>query len=168
MFHSNFFSIGYSFYASGRWSEAELIIGARFLGDQNPFHNDVDAARTGRFGRLIACGPHISGIHACLLPTHCTTRGLEVIGTSFTTRYSAPVFAHVAYVMSWEVVGLVTHRSGGTLVDWTGTVTSEASPRPSIEATGQVLVSGPTLTPQDDQHHERTRPKSYVDSGNQI
>jgi acyl dehydratase len=135
------FHIGYAFHEAGRWTETELMIGARFLGDRNPLHNDVEAARAGRFGRLIACGPHISGLHACLLPTHCTGLGLGVVGTSFTTRYTGPVFADVDYTMAWEVVGVIPHRSGGNLVDWIGAVSAAQSQRACIEATGQVLVS---------------------------
>jgi acyl dehydratase len=135
------FDIGYAFHEAGRWTETELMIGARFLGDRNPLHNDVEAARAGRFGRLISCGPHISGLHACLLPTHCTELGLDVVGTSFTTRYTAPVFADVDYTLAWEVIGVKSHRSGGKLVDWIGAVSKRESKRSSIEATGQVLIS---------------------------
>jgi acyl dehydratase len=135
------FSIGYAFHETAQWNQEDLMRGARFLGDQNPLHNDLEAARVGRFGRLIACGPHISGIHACLLPTHCTHLGFEVVGTNFTIRDTGPVFADTTYKLAWEVVAIAAHRSGGHLVDWAGSVRSDDSERPSIEATGQVLVA---------------------------
>jgi acyl dehydratase len=137
------FFVGYRFSQPGKWTEDDLIAGARFLDDRNPLHNDPEAARSGRFGRLIASGPHISGLHACMLPTHCVGLGIEVLGTNFTIRYAAPVFAATDYVLTWEVVGLKDHRSGASLVDWVGSVAELSEGRASIEATGQILVTAP-------------------------
>jgi 3-hydroxybutyryl-CoA dehydratase len=122
-------------------NDDEIIAGARFLNDRNPLHNDVEKAGRSKFGGLIACGPHVSGIHACMLPTHCTELGYDVLGTVFTVRYTAPVLAQVALELSWTIASMSEHRSGGQLVDWQGTVGEEASGRICIDATGQVLLT---------------------------
>lgn len=130
-------------------SEDDIRAGADFLDDQNPIHRDADAA--GRFGRVIACGPHIGGIHACMLPTHCASIGLDVLGTTFTTRYVGPVYAGIEHELTWTVTGATAHRSGGYLVDWEGEVRRMEASSPSdapvgggaacILTTGQVLIT---------------------------
>jgi acyl dehydratase len=132
---------GYRFAQTLSWDEEEIVAGARFLDDRNPVHNDHAAATASRFGRLIACGPHISGIHACMLPTHCTSRGFGVLGTFFTVRYSAPVFANTPYELHWTVTAATPHKSGGHIMDWVGAVGPSEGGRACIDATGQLLVT---------------------------
>jgi 3-hydroxybutyryl-CoA dehydratase len=134
------FVIGYRITRTLAFNDDEIIAGAVFLGDRNPLHNDAAAAATSRFGGLIACGPHISGIHACMLPTHCTSLGFDVVGTTFTTRYTAPVHSNAAHEFTWTVTTTAPHRSGGFSIDWAGTVMNPTR-RICIEATGQVLVT---------------------------
>ncbi len=102
------------------FTEREIVDGARFLNDRNPLHNDVEFAKATRFGALIACGPHISGIHCCMLPTWFSQR-CAVLGVDFTTRYLAPVFADREYTMHWEVIAITPSGSGYALTA-TGTV----------------------------------------------
>jgi 3-hydroxybutyryl-CoA dehydratase len=120
----------------------EIIVGAKFLEDANPLHNDAEVAAKSRFGGLIASGPHIGGIHACMLPTHCNRLGLDVLGTYFTTRYRSPVTADVEHELAWVVTGVASHKSGGWLVDWAGTISTFATnPVCCVQTTGQLLVS---------------------------
>jgi 3-hydroxybutyryl-CoA dehydratase len=133
--------LGYRFARTLTLSNDEIIAGAQFLDDQNPIHNDPAHAATSRFGGLIACGPHISGIHACMLPTHCTSLGYDVLGTLFTVRYTAPFHTDTLHELAWTITAITTHRSGGNLIDWTGTVTTQTSERVCIEATGQILTT---------------------------
>jgi 3-hydroxybutyryl-CoA dehydratase len=134
--------LGYRFARTLTLSNDEIIAGAQFLDDQNPIHNELTLAATSRFGGLIACGPHVSGIHACMLPTHCTSLGYDVLGTVFTVRYTAPVHADALHELAWTITAITPHRSGGNLIDWTGTVTNQAAERRvCIEATGQILAT---------------------------
>lgn len=133
--------LGYRFAKALRLSSDEIIAGAQFLDDQNPIHNDPAHFATLRFGGLIACGPHVSGIHACMLPTHCTSLGYNVLGTVFTVRYSAPFHADTLHDLAWTITALAPHRSGGNIIDWTGTVTNQTSGQSCIEATGQILTT---------------------------
>lgn len=133
--------IGYSIQKTLLLTDEEVVNGAVFLGDRNPIHNDPNAPATKRFGGLIACGPHVSGIHACMLPTHCTALGFDVLGTVFTVRYSAPFRANVSHDLSWVVSAVAPHRSGGSLVNWSGRVACQQTAVVCIEATGQVLVT---------------------------
>lgn len=122
-------------------TEDEIISGAKFLNDRNPIHNDPVLAAASRFGGVIACGPHVSGIHACMLPSHCTDLGFDVLGTVFTVRYTAPFHANVLHDLNWAVSAIAPHRSAGNFVEWTGAVSSRATGVVCIEATGQVLVT---------------------------
>jgi hypothetical protein len=56
-----------------------------------------------------------------MLPTHCTALGYDVLGTTFTVRYTAPVHARMDHDLRWVVTATTTHRRG-ELIDWTGTV----------------------------------------------
>lgn len=132
--------LGYRIVDTLTLTEDEIINGARFLNDRNPIHNDPIAAAASRFGGLIACGPHVSGIHACMLPSHCTDLGFDVLGTAFTVRYSAPFHPNVLHDLVWSVSAVAPHRSGGEFIEWTGTVSSRVSGVVCIEATGQVLA----------------------------
>ncbi len=120
----------------------ELIAGARFLEDANPLHNDPVLAARSRFGGLIASGPHIGGLHACMLPTYCTGLGLNVLGTQFTTRYLGPVMVDIEHELAWVVTAIANHKSGGWLVDWSGTISTFATnPIVCVQTIGQLLVS---------------------------
>ena len=133
--------IGYSIQNTLLLTDEEIVNGALFLGDRNPIHNDPSSPATERFGGLIACGPHVSGIHACMLPSHCTALGLDVLGTVFTVRYTVPFRANLLHVLSWVVSAVAPHRSGGSLIDWNGRVSSQRRGVVCIEATGQILVT---------------------------
>ena len=135
------FDIGYRIEDTLALTDEEIVTGARFLNDRNPIHSDPTAPATLRFGGLIACGPHVSGIHACMLPTHCTALGFDVLGTVFTVRYAAPFRANVKHDFAWSVNAVTRHRSGGNLIDWVGTVTSRPTNVVCIEATGQILAT---------------------------
>ena len=133
--------------AVGQRIEAELaldtesiIAGAIMMRDLNPLHNDAAEASKSRFGSLIACGPHVAGIHACMLPTYFTGRRLGVVGIEFTVQYRRPVLPDAVYTMWWEVAN-VEVRGSNWRTDWIGAI--EAAGSPSIAGTGSVLVLGP-------------------------
>ena len=114
-----------------------IIAGAELLGDRNPLHNDISVARGSRFGSLIACGPHVAGRHACMLPTYVTSLGHGVVGVEFTLQYRQPILPDVAYVMWWQVAA-IEPRGRHWLAQWFGAVgVGEAE---SITATGSVLI----------------------------
>jgi 3-hydroxybutyryl-CoA dehydratase len=135
------FEIGHAISRTLVFTSEDIITGARFLQDSNPLHNDRAVAEASRFGGLIACGPHVSGIHACMLPSHCADQGLRVLGTVFSVRYTGPVLASVSYELNWTVTQVSAHRSVGHFVGWTGTVHTESDQQVCIEATGEVLVT---------------------------
>jgi acyl dehydratase len=115
------------------FTNQDILEGARFMNDRNPLHNDVGFAASTRFGALIACGPHISGLHSCMLPTWFSQQ-CAVLGVEFTTRYLAPVFADREYTMRWEIVAITPGGSGYSL-NATGVVTNDRAVAISSEAT---------------------------------
>lgn len=114
-----------------------IIAGAELLGDKNPLHSDVAAARASRFGSLIACGPHAAGIHACMLPTYVSSLGHGVVGVDFTLQYRQPILPDVEYVMWWEV-SATEPRGQHWLATWFGAV--GVGGVESITGTGSVLI----------------------------
>lgn len=114
-----------------------IIDGARWLGDRNPLHNDPQAAAVSRFGSLIACGPHVAGVHACMLPTYVSSLGFGVVGIEFTVRYERPVLPDVAHTMWWTVEATES-RGRNWQAFWRGGV--DANGTRCIAATGSVLI----------------------------
>ncbi len=116
-----------------------IVAGARLLGDRNPLHSDPDAAAASRFGSLIACGPHVAGVHACMLPSHLTDLGVAMVGVDFTVRYERPVLPDVVHTMWWQV-DTTEPRGRHWQVSWTGAV--DAPTGRCIAAAGLILVLG--------------------------
>jgi acyl dehydratase len=107
------------------------------MGDRNPLQNYIAVAEALRFGSLIACGPHIAWIHACMLPTYGTSLGAAVLGLEFSVTYASPVFPNIEYQMWWEVA-CVTAKGKGWVVEWHGAVSLGAVN--AISASGTVLL----------------------------
>jgi 3-hydroxybutyryl-CoA dehydratase len=108
------------------------------MGDANPLHNDENYARSTRLGGLIACGPHISGLHACMLPTWLSNRCV-VLGREFTTKYVLPIRAECEYRMWWQLED-ITEAKRGYVVEARGAVEVAVTGECSISATGSLLL----------------------------
>lgn len=122
-----------------RLDPGAITRGATLLGDLNPLHNDPEIAALSRFQSLIACGPHVAGLHACMLPTYVTGLGFGVVGVDFTVSYRRPVLPDVDHTMSWTVEA-TEPRGRNWQVSWVGGVDSNEAR--CIDATGSILILG--------------------------
>ncbi len=106
---------------------------ATLLGDTNPLHHDEAAARSTRFGGLIASGAHLTG----LLTGFCarfTTSRTPALGLEFSFRLRRAARAGDVFRMRWEVVAVErSDKLAGDLV----TLAAEAR-----DGEGRVLVTG--------------------------
>lgn len=122
-------------------SAAEISAMATRLGDHNPIHHDAAYASTTRFGGIIACGPHISGLLMALTATHFAPRG-GVLGLHFHMHFRAATYPDRALVLRWEVVAVEAKASlGGEIVTLHGTVTEQESGKLVMRGEGQVLLT---------------------------
>ncbi len=108
------------------------------MGDEIPLHTDQAAADNSRFGSLIACGPHVAGVHACIIPTHFARMGVGALGIESSVRYELPIFADVTYSMNWTVQSLASQRRNW-LVALAGDV-ADLEHGVAIRATAAILL----------------------------
>jgi len=115
---------------------------AELCGDRNPLHHDDAAAANGRFGTLIASGPHVTALMMGLDATFFT-REHEALGLGFEFRFVRAVPAGVTLTLEWTVAGVEPKVSlegdivvvDGRAVDETGNV--------YVTARGSNLVRAP-------------------------
>jgi acyl dehydratase len=92
---------------------------ARTMGDANPMHHDEAFATPSRFGGLIACGPHISGLHRCMLPTWFSAKcAVMVIGYGSSDRLKAAPVLVAKYFR--QPVDMATATWNGEIVAQSG------------------------------------------------
>ncbi|MEO5862997.1 MAG: MaoC family dehydratase [Burkholderiales bacterium] len=121
-------------------TEKEIREFATLCGDQNPLHHDAAYAANTRFGRIIASGPHYSSLLVALVATHFS-QSSPMLGLEFNLKFLRPVYAGVALIMAWKVVGVERKDSlGGDLVSIAGSVT-DPNGAPLLTGEGKVLLT---------------------------
>ncbi len=106
---------------------------ALVCGDANPLHHDDATAAAGRFGTLIASGPHVTALMMGLDATYFT-RAHEALGLGFEFRFVRAVRAGVTLTLEWTVASVEAKDSlGGDIV----TVEGRA-----VDDDGNVYVTG--------------------------
>jgi acyl dehydratase len=78
---------------------------AEVSGDRNPLHHDEDAAAAGRFGTLIASGPHVTALMMGLDATYLS-REHEALGLGFEFRFVRAVPAGITLTLEWTVASV--------------------------------------------------------------
>lgn len=132
--------VGHRIEAPLTLDEDAIVAGAAAVGDFNPLHHDRTVAARSRFGALIASGPHASGLHVSMIPTHFAARGIVSLGLEFTTRWRRPVRPDTDYLMWWEVTETVP-RGDNWFVAMHGGVSADGDP--AIIGRGTLLLLHP-------------------------
>jgi len=143
--------IGETFGERHRFTPEEVSTFSTSIGDRNPLHHDAEHAARSRYGALIVSGTHTTALLMGLTAAHFSKRD-RVVGVAFSVRLRRPVLANAEVTLEWVVVGVAPHRSGGVLVDMTGSIRDEGG-RDCVTATGQVLVG---FDPEDDAASDAT------------
>ena len=86
-------------------TRADVVRVAAELGDTNPLHHDEAAARSSRFGGLIASGAHLAGLMSGFLAEFTTSRGPGV-GLEVAYQFHRAARPGGALRMRWEVVAI--------------------------------------------------------------
>jgi acyl dehydratase len=77
---------------------------ATYAGDENPLHHDEAVAKASRFGTIIACGAHMSGVLMSVAASRLA--GVkESVGLEFTFRFVKAIPAGTETVLSWTSTG---------------------------------------------------------------
>jgi acyl dehydratase len=103
-------------------------------GDTNPLHHDEAAAAASRFGGIIACGAHMSGVLMSLGAAQMTEQEGENVGLDFCFRFHKAIPTGMAATLSWTITEIAwSGKLKGDLVKAEGHIKDDA---------GTVYVTG--------------------------
>lgn len=95
-------------------------------GDENPLHHDEDAAAASRFGGIIACGAHMSGVLMSLAASRREGKR-QGVGLEFSFRFLKAIPAGTATTLSWTVKSIEPNEKlKGDVVTMEGLIADEA------------------------------------------
>jgi acyl dehydratase len=130
-----------------RYTHAEIANFARLTLDSNPLHHDLDAARRGGFGVVIASGQHTAATMMGLVATHFSRAddgvARQVLCLNFNFSFKQPVYADQELQLRWRVAqvawndklaGMIGHLDGSAFV---------AGQKANVIGRGTVLVQHP-------------------------
>ena len=128
-----------------RYSTDDIAAFARMSFDDNPLHVDEEAAKRGRFGRIIASGQQTSAILMGMIASHFSrsTDGVarQMLCLNMNFAFKAPVHAGQDVNLLWRVStvswnqslnGMIAHLDGQAWV---------VRGTPAVIARGTMLVS---------------------------
>jgi len=100
---------------------AEIIEGAKLVGDKNPIHHDTNHTNS-KFDGILASGSHISAVFSALIPTHFSQYG-NVVGLNMSFQFKLPIYPNRKYTMEWKVCEKeVNGKLNGTIYYLTGAI----------------------------------------------
>ncbi len=115
-------------------SPEAVVAYAAMSHDWNPLHHDAAAAARGRFGKLIASGPHLASVFMGMTATHFSRKGRGVLGLEFSFQFRKAALVGDVVRLRWTVVRVDPKpRLDGAIVRLEGEVRSGG---------GDLLVSG--------------------------
>lgn len=97
--------IGYTWTKPYRFTLENIKQFARDSGDENPLHHDDELAKASRFGNIIACGAHMSGVLLSLAASRPDLTKASV-GLEFSFRFVKAIPAGTDVILSWTSTGV--------------------------------------------------------------
>jgi acyl dehydratase len=120
---------------------------ATMVGDHNPLHHDVVAARAAGYRGLIASGTQLGSILMAMTATHFAQPAADKrprlgLGLGFELTFRGPVYAEEDVDLRWTVTGVSWKES---LAGWLTLLAGDAraGDRLLLAATGTLLVRAP-------------------------
>ena len=118
----------------------DIVRYATLCGDTNPLHHDEAAARSSRFGGLIASGAHTLALLTGFCAAFTTSRA-PCVGLEFSYQLRRAARAGDTLRMRWEVVAVEpSAKLGGDLVTLRGEIRDKGEAL-LVTASGKVLAS---------------------------
>lgn len=111
---------------------------AAMAADTNPLHHDAAFAARSRFGTLIACAAHSTGVFTSLTAAAFSNAG-QSVGLEFTHTLRRAVRTGTQARMTWRVVSLTpSDKLAGDIFEVEGAMIDE-SERPLVVSRGRLL-----------------------------
>ncbi|MBV9889665.1 MAG: MaoC family dehydratase [Rhizobacter sp.] len=140
-------TVGESFSRRTRLTADAIRDFATTVGDHNPLHHDVVAARAAGYRALIASGTHVGSMLMAMTATHFAQPGADGrsrlgLGLGFELTFRGPVYADEDIELRWGVTGVSWKQS---LAGWITLLEGDARAghRLLLAATGTLLVRAP-------------------------
>ena len=138
-------SVGEEIARTVRYSTDDIAAFARMSFDDNPLHVDEEAAKRGRFGKIIASGQQTSAILMGMIASHFSRNAdgvaRQMLCLNMNFAFKAPVHAGQDVNLLWRVStvswnqslnGMIAHLDGQAWV---------VRDTPAVIARGTMLVS---------------------------
>ena len=131
--------VGETFSKRYEFDAAEIVAFAKAAHDPNPLHHDEAWAKRTRFGGLIACGAHTTGVFTSLCAEWFSER-FDTVGLEFSFRLRRAVPAGLSAFFTWSVTSVEpAEKHGGVIATVEGTI-SDADGRVYTLGKGTVLA----------------------------
>ena len=140
-------NVGETFARRTRLSADAIRDFATTVGDHNPLHHDVAAARAAGYRALIASGTQLGSVLMAMTATHFAEPAADGrprlgLGLGFELTFRGPVYADEDVHLRWTVTGASWKES---LAGWLTLLAGDAraGDRLLLAATGTLLVRAP-------------------------
>lgn len=122
------------------FTRERIVAYADMAGDNNPLHHDEAVARRSRFGKLIACAAHSTGVLTSLLASSFSQDGRAVgLGFEFTLRRAVSVDTDA--VLMWRIESVDDSlKPRGRVISLSGEVRDRDGPECYLAAEGRMLI----------------------------
>ncbi len=153
-------AVGAEVTATYAFTDGNIRAYAQMAADTNPLHHDAAFAETSRFGSLIACAAHSTGVFTSLTAAAFSNAG-QSVGLEFTHTLRRAVRTGTRARMTWRVVSVEpSAKLGGDIFEVEGAMTDEDD-RPLVVSRGRLLRLRPggegERGPHVGTHGENTR-----------
>jgi len=125
----------------------EIILGAKFVDDQNPIHHKAVHNNPNVKG-LIASGSYVTAVFSALIPSHFS-KTHAMVGIEMSFKFAAPIRADIRYKMQWTLITKSwTEKLGGYICELGGIIeTPDGTNALTGLATILVYADSNALTP---------------------
>jgi len=139
--------VGETFAQRARFSDDDIRAFATSVGDHNPLHHDVAAARAAGYRGLIASGTQLGSVFMAMTATHFAQPAADGrprlgLGMGFEIRFRAPVYPNEDIDLRWTVTSVEWKAS---LAGWIMRLEGDArsGDRLLLSGTGTLLLRAP-------------------------
>ncbi|MEQ8824209.1 MAG: MaoC family dehydratase [Filomicrobium sp.] len=136
------FEVGRTVTRTYRFTRENIADYARMSGDTNPLHLDPEVAGNSRFGKIIACAAHSTGILISVLADGFSQNGESVgLGFTLTLRRAVPEGCDAELVWTVQSVDW-SEKLRGFVAELSGELREKSTDQAMVMAQGRLLVLG--------------------------
>lgn len=122
------------------FTRERIVAYAEMAGDNNPLHHDEAVAGRSRFGKLIACAAHSTGVLTSLLASSFSQDG-RAVGLGFEFTLQKAVGVDTDAVLIWRIESVDDSlKPRGRVISLSGEIRDRDGPEHYLAAHGRMLI----------------------------